>query len=145
MQFFTSFVLSALLIATASAQRGLAARNCTDDAAALTPLDVWAETHLSAVVHATNPDEVAAAFDAFWSGKVWIAFNGVATSAADYHARRITQGFTVTLDIIYSSSAKGFSEILPILASHPTHISRRPTVRTPDNSRSYFRVTVYGT
>ncbi|KAJ7749471.1 hypothetical protein B0H16DRAFT_1888174 [Mycena metata] len=105
MQFFTSFILSALLMATASAQRGLlAARNCTDDAAALPPLDIWAETHLSAVVHSKNPDEVAAAFDAFWSDDVWITFNGVATSAADYHARRITQGFIVTLDIMYAAT-----------------------------------------
>ncbi|KAJ7749435.1 hypothetical protein B0H16DRAFT_1845537 [Mycena metata] len=70
----------------------------------LPALDIWAETHLSAVVHSTNPDEVAAAFDAFWSDDVWITFNGVATSAADYHARRITQGFNVTLDIEYAAS-----------------------------------------
>ncbi|KAJ7749461.1 hypothetical protein B0H16DRAFT_1888169 [Mycena metata] len=104
MQFFTSFVLSALLMATASAQRGLVARNCTDDAAVLPALDIWAETHLAAVVHSTNPDEVAAAFDAFWSDDVWITFNGVATSAADYHARRITQGFNVTLNIMYAAT-----------------------------------------
>ncbi|KAJ7706491.1 hypothetical protein B0H16DRAFT_1481993 [Mycena metata] len=94
MQFFTtSFVLSALLVATASAQSG-----------ALPTLHEWAETAITGVFTATSPAALNDAYELFWADDVSIVLNGVAISTKEYSDRRSAQGFNGTSTIQFSAS-----------------------------------------
>ncbi|KAJ7749481.1 hypothetical protein B0H16DRAFT_1551557 [Mycena metata] len=110
MQFLASFVLSAMFMTTAFAQRGVVAARASADAAAptctppLPPLNTWAENRLTPVVTATNATQLADAFAAFLSPDVSITLNGVATSSAAYQATRTKRGFSGTSTIQYLGS-----------------------------------------
>ncbi|KAJ7741653.1 hypothetical protein B0H16DRAFT_1890419 [Mycena metata] len=94
MQFFTtSFLLSALLVATASAQSG-----------ALPKLHEWAETAVTAVFTATSPAALNDAFELFWADDTSIVLNGVAISMKEYSDRLSAQGFNGTSTIQFTAS-----------------------------------------
>ncbi|KAJ7749484.1 hypothetical protein B0H16DRAFT_1691902 [Mycena metata] len=105
MQFFTSFVLSALIVATASAQPGsVAVRAAAQKPAALPALHEWAETAITAVFTATSPAALNDAYELFWADDVSIVLNGLALSTKEYSDRRSAQGFSGTSTIQFTAS-----------------------------------------
>ncbi|KAJ7016212.1 hypothetical protein C8F04DRAFT_1282254 [Mycena alexandri] len=94
MKFLTSVVLSAMIMTTAFAQRGVVAArvDASKPDPPLSTLNTWAESHLTTVIEATSATALTAAFSAFLSSSVSITVNEAAISSADYMALRFGQG-----------------------------------------------------
>ncbi|KAJ7706493.1 hypothetical protein B0H16DRAFT_1704431 [Mycena metata] len=104
MQFFTLFTLSAMLMTTAFAQRGIGGvrADACDPTPQLPALDLWAQNRFTTIVEAANATALTAAFNAFWSKDVSITLNGVAISTADYQAKRMGRGYGGTIQYMES-------------------------------------------
>ncbi|KAJ7037684.1 hypothetical protein C8F04DRAFT_1256907 [Mycena alexandri] len=105
MKFLTSVVLSAMIMTTAFAQRGVVAArvDASKPDPPLSTLNTWAESHLTTVIEATSATALTAAFSAFLSSSVSITVNEAAISSADYMALRFGQGLG-TSSVQYTGS-----------------------------------------
>ncbi|KAJ7749472.1 hypothetical protein B0H16DRAFT_874514 [Mycena metata] len=105
MQFFTSLVLSAMFMATASALPGsVALRAAAQQPAAVPALHEWGKTAITAVFTATSTAALNDAYELYWADDVSIVLNGVAISAKEYADRLSAQGFNGTSTIQFTAS-----------------------------------------
>ncbi|KAJ7037123.1 hypothetical protein C8F04DRAFT_1393866 [Mycena alexandri] len=97
MQFFTSFVLSAMhdiIAVCADASNPTPPRSALND---------WAQTTVSGLLQATSVAALTTASDAFFADDVSIVLNGKVFTVAEYNAQRLGLGFNGTTTVKISA------------------------------------------